>query len=158
MRTPQAARWVPRDPVSLASLTMTYFGSGRAAPLTWPKAKFAFASAGLHAAHERRLHAVAPRERRSSCATRATKKPGLFRGRAFLLHRVLTMTYFHAVYPALSSARLRFTVLFGMGRRGPTALCSSGIQLSGVTRTRVSDPDVFWKKYFGFNDCNQGRR
>ena len=60
------------------------------------------------------------------------KKPDLEGGRAFSLHRVLTMTYFHAVYPALSSARLRFTVLFGMGRRGPTALCSSGIRLSGV--------------------------
>jgi hypothetical protein len=59
------------------------------------------------------------------------------------------MTYFHAVYPALSSARLRFTVLFGMGRRGPTALCSSGIQLPGVSKTRVADPDAFWKKYLG---------
>ena len=28
------------------------------------------------------------------------------------------MTYFRTVYSALSSARLRFTVLFGMGRRG----------------------------------------
>ena len=37
----------------------------------------------------------------------------------------LTMTYFRAVYPALSSARRRFTVLFGMGRRGANALWSS---------------------------------
>ena len=38
------------------------------------------------------------------------------------------MTYFRAVYPALSSARRRFTVLFGMGRRGSSALWSSGIR------------------------------
>ena len=37
----------------------------------------------------------------------------------------LTMTYFRAVYPALSSALRRFTVLFGMGRRGANALWSS---------------------------------
>ena len=37
----------------------------------------------------------------------------------------LTMTYFRAVYPALSSALRRFTVLFGMGRRGSNALWSS---------------------------------
>ena len=35
------------------------------------------------------------------------------------------MTYFRAVYPALSSALRRFTVLFGMGRRGANALWSS---------------------------------
>ena len=57
----------------------------------------------------------------------------------FCIYRVLTMTYFHAVYPALSSAQLRFTVLFGMGRRGSTVLCSSGIRLSGVDEPT---PDV----------------
>ena len=63
------------------------------------------------------------------------------------------MTYFHAVYPALSSARLRFTVLFGMGRRGATALWSSGIQEPGVrsqesgkTPVTLLPPDMFWKK------------
>ena len=44
----------------------------------------------------------------------------------------LTMTYFHAVYPALSSALRRFTVLFGMGRRGSNALWSSENSVSGL--------------------------
>ena len=48
------------------------------------------------------------------------------------------MTYFRAVYPALSSAQLRFTVLFGMGRRGSTALCSSGILLPGSAEAGIS--------------------
>jgi hypothetical protein len=50
--------------------------------------------------------------------------PDLWTG-AFVFVGTLTMTYFRAVYPALSSARRRFTVLFGMGRRGTNALCSS---------------------------------
>ena len=45
--------------------------------------------------------------------------------RASLFVGSLTMTYFRAVYPALSSALRRFTVLFGMGRRGANALWSS---------------------------------
>ena len=45
--------------------------------------------------------------------------------RASLCVGSLTMTYFRAVYPALSSALRRFTVLFGMGRRGANALWSS---------------------------------
>jgi hypothetical protein len=53
-----------------------------------------------------------PQSKRPSLST------GPFRG-------TLTMTYFRAVYPALSSARRRFTVLFGMGRRGTNALWSS---------------------------------
>ena len=39
----------------------------------------------------------------------------------------LTMTYFHERDCSLSSARPRFTVLFGMGRGGSRALCSSDI-------------------------------
>ena len=39
------------------------------------------------------------------------------------------MTYFRAVYPALSSARRRFTVLFGMGRGGASGLWSSDVEL-----------------------------
>ena len=129
-------------------LTMTYFGAGRAAPLTWPEGQVSLRLSRLacaaHAAGCTLLLRVSVGHRRG---TRARKKPGLFRGRAFSLHRVLTMTYFHAVYPALSSARLRFTVLFGMGRRGATALWSSGIQLvrGQVTRRSVT-PDAFWKK------------
>ena len=34
----------------------------------------------------------------------------------------LAVTYFRAIYLALSSALKRFTVLFGMGRRGSTSL------------------------------------
>ena len=64
------------------------------------------------------------------------------------------MTYFHAVYPALSSALRRFTVLFGMGRRGANALWSSektavGIAALSVGLSALSCTDVFWKKYIG---------
>ena len=48
-------------------------------------------------------------------------------GRGVVLGGCLTMTYFRAVYPALSSACCRFTVLFGMGRSGSSRLKSSGI-------------------------------
>ena len=119
-----------------------YFG----VHITCASAGLVFASASFHAAHVRRLHAVL-RVKRSLWAPYKAKRPELVAQGVFPC-RVLTMTYFHAVYPALSSARLRFTVLFGMGRRGPTALCSSGIQLPGITRHSVT-PDVFWKKYLG---------
>ena len=36
------------------------------------------------------------------------------------------MSYFRTVYLALSSALRRFTVLFGMGRRGTTSLWPPG--------------------------------
>ena len=36
------------------------------------------------------------------------------------------MTYFHRKYNRLSSARERFTVLFGMGRSGAALLWPSG--------------------------------
>jgi hypothetical protein len=88
-------------------VTMTYFGPSQQAPHTCT------AHAGLRVIVAL-LGEGAP-----------SKKPRRWAG-AFALG-VLTMTYFHAVYPALSSARLRFTVLFGMGRRGPTVLWSSGI-------------------------------
>jgi hypothetical protein len=42
--------------------------------------------------------------------------------RASLFIRRLAVTYFRAIYLALSSALRRFTVLFGMGRRGSTSL------------------------------------
>ena len=74
-----------------------------------------------------------------------TKTP--WRGaRAFRLG-ILTMTYFRAVYPALSSARRRFTVLFGMGRRGSSALCSSGIRLR-VASARTTRPRLA-ARHFG---------
>ena len=54
------------------------------------------------------------------------------------------MTYFRAVYPALSSARRRFTVLFGMGRRGSSALWSSGIRSRAAPErsARTSQLDI----------------
>lgn len=44
------------------------------------------------------------------------------------------MTYFRMVYPTLSLALRRFTVLFGMGRGGSTSLLSSDIGLRLKTR------------------------
>ena len=38
----------------------------------------------------------------------------------------LAVSYFRTVYLALSSALRRFTVLFGMGRRGTTSLLPPG--------------------------------
>ena len=38
------------------------------------------------------------------------------------------MTYFHWKYNQLSSARRRFTVLFGMGRSGAVTLWSPGLK------------------------------
>jgi hypothetical protein len=70
------------------------------------------ACAGCRASFPRSSAHRHPQSKRPSLST------GPFRG-------TLTMTYFRAVYPALSSARRRFTVLFGMGRRGTNALCSS---------------------------------
>ena len=43
----------------------------------------------------------------------------------------LAVTYFRAGYTALSSARRRFTVLFGMGRRGSGALWPPGDSVCG---------------------------
>ena len=67
-------------------------------------------------------------------------------GLGFLRCSTLTMTYFHAVYPALSSALRRFTVLFGMGRRGSNALWSSENSVAGLWLSRDSVADEFRKK------------
>ena len=62
------------------------------------------------------------------------------------------MTYFRAVYPALSSALRRFTVLFGMGRRGANALWSSEKRVGGRGWIQPRPPASFsvsltgWKK------------
>jgi hypothetical protein len=48
-------------------------------------------------------------------------------GWALFLLGSLALTYFRAVYLALSSALPRFTVLFGMGRRGSRALWAPDI-------------------------------
>ena len=68
------------------------------------------------------------------------------------------MTYFHAVYPALSSALRRFTVLFGMGRRGPNALWSS--ENSGVScqLTGVSDNQRILEEVKWVDDCMPPKR
>ena len=63
------------------------------------------------------------------------------------------MTYFRAVYPALSSARLRFTVLFGMGRRGSTALWSSGIRESTLGVASRTGQGQHVLEEVGFDDC-----
>ena len=47
---------------------------------------------------------------------------------AFVLNKVLAMTYFRTGKTALSSAQRRFTVLFGMGRGGANALWSPRIR------------------------------
>ena len=47
-------------------------------------------------------------------------------GRGFYFIGSLAMSYFRTVYLALSSALRRFTVLFGMGRRGTTSLWPPG--------------------------------
>src|SRR5215831_18036020 len=57
---------------------------------------------------------------------RKNKKPGR-EARAFRFCRSLALTYFRAIYLALSSALPRFTVLFGMGRRGSRALWAPDI-------------------------------
>ena len=44
-----------------------------------------------------------------------------------MLKGSLALTYFRAAYLALSSALPRFTVLFGMGRRGSRALWAPDI-------------------------------
>ena len=49
------------------------------------------------------------------------------REEGFLVRGSLALTYFRAVYLALSSALPRFTVLFGMGRRGSRALWAPDI-------------------------------
>jgi hypothetical protein len=61
------------------------------------------------------------------------------------------MTYFHAVYPALSSALRRFTVLFGMGRRGPNALWSSENSAVSCQLTAVSDNQRIREEVKGVN-------
>ena len=57
------------------------------------------------------------------------------------------MTYFHRRVDPLSSARRRFTVLFGMGRSGTTSLWSSGVRgRAGRARARLAG-----KKHNGVN-------
>ena len=48
-------------------------------------------------------------------------------GGPFLTVNSLALTYFRSIYLELSSAQLRFTVLFGMGRRGSKALWAPDI-------------------------------
>jgi hypothetical protein len=84
---------------------------------------------------------VTPQSKRPSLST------GPFRG-------TLTMTYFRAVYPALSSARRRFTVLFGMGRRGTNALCSSE-KLGGGRAIRLPPSGIFLGYVFNAGRSNR---
>ena len=50
------------------------------------------------------------------------------------------MTYFRTGKSVLSSARHRFTVLFGMGRRGASGLWSSGIDRRSATGVVTDHP------------------
>ena len=66
----------------------------------------------------------------------------------------LALTYFRAVYLALSSALPRFTVLFGMGRSGSRALWAPDIACRIVdfaTRPiRKKQVEIALKRVLGF--------
>ena len=61
----------------------------------------------------------------------------------------LALTYFRAVYLALSSALPRFTVLFGMGRGGSRALWAPDIARSFTARRMAAMKPVRRKKRVG---------
>ena len=66
----------------------------------------------------------------------------------------LALTYFRAVYLALSSALPRFTVLFGMGRSGSRALWAPDIACRFVVFTtrpiRKKQVEIALKRVLGF--------
>ena len=68
----------------------------------------------------------------SAFGQRKRKKPSNRKASFFV--GSLALTYFRAVYLALSSALPRFTVLFGMGRRGSRALWAPDIACRHVVR------------------------
>ena len=74
---------------------------------------------------------------------KALRLEGLFRFGS------LALTYFRAVYLALSSALPRFTVLFGMGRRGSRALWAPDIARSFTARRMAAMKPVRRKKRVG---------
>ena len=64
----------------------------------------------------------------------------------------LAVTYFHMANATLSSARRRFTVLFGMGRRGPTSLWPPDINWNKAKEARhrlVADAAVLNSSVLG---------
>src|SRR5687767_5012885 len=84
----------------------------------------------LHCAHEKdRAQVLSPHAARRAQPTSETKKPDLLRDRAFLSACGLAVTYFRVRNCTLSSAQTRFTVLFGMGRRGARLLWPPGRRL-----------------------------
>ena len=58
------------------------------------------------------------------------------------------MTYFHWKYNQLSSARRRFTVLFGMGRSGAVTLWSPGLKRWEKQRLQLRLLSRFFLKFF----------
>jgi hypothetical protein len=109
-------RPLPRPGSALGPQTMTHFGVSRARGLAAPLLT-CNSAAGQPPPQPAARQAVTPEPvivRRNENAP--AQGPGRFGC------RVLTMTYFRAIYLALSSARHRFTVLFGMGRSGSSAL------------------------------------
>ena len=76
------------------------------------------------------------------------------REEGFLVRGSLALTYFRAVYLALSSALPRFTVLFGMGRSGSRALWAPDIACRFVVFTtrpiRKKQVEIALKRVLGF--------
>ena len=64
-----------------------------------------------------------------------------------LLIRSLAMTYFHMNKSTLSSALRRFTILFGMERRGTTSLWSPNIKLSQIKKVFIFYISPGWILY-----------
>ena len=60
-------------------------------------------------------------------------------GGPFLTVNSLALTYFRSIYLELSSAQLRFTVLFGMGRRGSKALWAPDVTCSPYEVSRAGE-------------------
>src|SRR5213592_3337839 len=77
---------------------------------------------------------------------RGAHKEAQARGLGFSLCGSLALTYFRAVYLALSSALPRFTVLFGMGRSGSRALWAPDIDRSFTARRMAAMKPVRRKK------------
>ena len=77
----------------------------------------------MHCVHFGQRACCRPASRSSGEARINAKAPVLRPG--LLVYGSLTMTYFRMQRSTLSSARLRFTALFGMGRGGTRVLWSS---------------------------------
>src|SRR5206468_11601837 len=92
----------------------------------------------------------------TTCASAAPGKRRKAHPTGWALFRFgsLALTYFRAVYLALSSALPRFTVLFGMGRSGSRALWAPDIACRFVVFTtrpiRKKQVEIALKRVLGF--------